>query len=214
MSRKSKIAEKFAEDSQGYNITITGRHVHLTDGMKNYALEKVSKIERFSDRIIDVLVTMDITKLDHKVDIVLKVDHIKIKSQATSNDMYASTDKAVHKIETQLLKYKNKLKSHQAKGLAVVDMNVNVFSNSKNDELEVMNDEIEEENRREVEKKYRLHEIVKTETRPLKILTFEEAIMKMELSKDVFMIFRNEEDNKIKVIYIRDDGDFGIIEPE
>lgn len=213
MSRKSKLAEKFAEDSQGYNISITGRHVHVTDGMKSYATDKVGKIERFSDRIIDVLVTMDIQKLDHKVDIVLKVDHTKIKAQATTNDMYASIDVAVTKIENQLLKYKNKLQDHHAKGLTAVDMNVNVFGR-KVDDLEEMNDEIEAENRRVVEEEYRPHEIVKTETRPLKILTFEEAIMKMELSKDHFMVFRNEEDNKIKIIYIREDGNFGIIEPE
>ena len=213
MSRKSKIAEKFAEDSQDYNISITGRHVHVTDGMKNYATEKVSKIERFSDRIIDVLVTMDIQKLDHKVDIVLKVDHTKIKAQATSNDMYASTDMAVSKIENQLLKYKGKLQDHHAKGLTAVDMNVNVVGR-KVDDLEEMNDEIEAENRRVVEAEYKPHEIVSSETRPLKVLTYEEAIMKMELSKDHFMVFRNEEDNKIKVIYIREDGNFGVIEPE
>ncbi|MFT4554517.1 MAG: putative sigma-54 modulation protein [Chlamydiales bacterium] len=213
MSRKSKLAEKFAEDSQDYNISITGRHVHVTDGMKNYATEKVGKIERFSDRIIDVLVTMDIQKLDHKVDIVIKVDHTKIKAQASTKDMYASIDMAVGKIENQLLKYKNKLQDHHAKGLAAVDMNVNVFSR-KVDPVEEMNEEIEAENRRVVEAEYKPHEIVNSETRPLKILTYEEAIMKMELSKDHFMIFRNEEDNKIKVIYIREDGNFGIIEPE
>jgi len=38
--------------------------------------------------------------------------------------------------------------------------------------------------------------------------------MKMELSGDAFMIFRSEEDNKVKVIYRREDEDFGIIEVE
>jgi putative sigma-54 modulation protein len=60
---------------------------------------------------------------------------------------------------------------------------------------------------------YTTHEIVKQDTLPLKTLTNEEAVMKMDLSKDMFMIFKNEADQKIKVIYRRDDGNYGIIEP-
>ncbi len=210
MGRKGKTLEK---EQEGYNITITGRHVHVTDAMKDYAVDKVAKVERFSDRIIDVVVTMDIQKLDHIVDIVLKVNHIKIKAHAISENMYASIDKALTKLQTQLLKYKNKLQKHQAKGTAIVDMNVNVLQRPYSED-EIINDEIEDENRRAIENQYKPHEIVEKETRPLKTLTTDEAVMKMELSGDRFLIFKNEEDSKIKVIYRREDDNFGIIEPE
>ena len=202
-----------ATDLEPLNITITGRHVAVTDAMKDYATDKVSKMERFTNRIIDINVIMDITKIEHKVVTIMKFNHFKIKTQATSNDMYASIDIAVNKLEAILRKYKSRLQDHQAKGLSVVDMNVNVFQRPV-DELEDLNAEIEEENNRELEKNYRAHNIVKSETRPLKILTNEEAIMKMELSGDLFLIFKNEEDRKFKVIYRRYDGNFGIIEPE
>lgn len=205
---------KFKQSLQGYEISVTGRHILVTDAMKNHAIDKVSKIERFSDRIIDASVTMDIQKLDHKVDIVLKVDHITIKASASSESMYQSVDKAVHKIQSQLLKYKNKLKAHQAKGVSVVDMHVNVYGREKERELEETNDEISQENLRLAELQYQPHQIVKTETKPMKLLSYDEAIMKMELSGDAFMIFRSEEDNKVKVIYRREDEDFGIIEVE
>lgn len=211
MSRKSKAAE-FLEDV--YNISITGRNVVITDAMKDYAIEKISKIERFSNRIIDVVVTMDVNKLDHRVDIVLKVDHIKIKSHAVSDNMYASIDKAVHKIETQLLRYKDKLQEHQSKGVAAIDMKVNVLKSATDQELLEVNDEIEEENRHRVLDKYAPHKIVRKETRPLKILTDGEAIMKMDLSNDTFLIYRSEETMKLRVIYRRKDGNFGVIEPE
>src|SRR5690349_1363235 len=115
MSRKSKAAE-FVEET--YNISVTGRHVMVTEAMKDYAIEKASKIEKFSDRIIDMLITMDVHKLEHRVDIVLKVNDIKIKSHAITGDMYASIDLAVHKIQTQLLRYKDKLQDHQAKSVS------------------------------------------------------------------------------------------------
>ncbi|PJD95765.1 MAG: ribosomal subunit interface protein [Parachlamydia sp.] len=206
---------KSAEESvQPYNITVSGRHVLVTDAMKNYALEKISKIDRLSHRIIDVNITMDIQKFEHRVDIVLKVDHIKIKSQAVTNDMYASIDMAVNKLETQLLKYKSRIQDHQAKKLSVVDMNVNVYKAPSQEEIIDVNEEIDDESRRQLVREYAPHAIVCKESSPLKILTNEEAIMKMELSGDAFLIFRSEHDMKLKVIYRRNDQNYGIIEPE
>ncbi len=209
MARKTKTVES----DKGYNINVTGRHVQVTDSMKDYAIDKISKIERFSDRIIDVTVTMDIQKLDHRVDIVLKVNHWTIKSSATTNQMYASIDQAVHKLERQQRRYRTRIQDHQAKGLAVVDMNVNVFQRPEDLTAEI-NDEIEAENRRQEIEAYRPHHIVSKETRPLKTLTPEEAVIKMELSRDKFLIFRSEDDRKLKVIYRRSDENYGIIEPE
>ena len=211
MKGKAKAAEFIGES---YKIHVTGRNVLVTDAMKDYAIDKLSKIEKFSHKIIDVAVTMDIQKLDHRVDIVMKVDHLKIKSQAASTDMYASIDKATTKIENQLRRYKTKIRDHTAKALNVIDMNVNVFKRANEEELIDVNLDIEDETQRRMFKSYDFSEIVTQETKPLKILTYDEAIMKMELSGDAFLIFRSEEDHKLKVIYRRKDGNFGVIEVE
>lgn len=60
MNRKEKALEFVNE---GYNIQVTGRHVEVTDSMKDYAMEKLSKLDRFSDQIIDVNVIMEIQNL-------------------------------------------------------------------------------------------------------------------------------------------------------
>jgi putative sigma-54 modulation protein len=211
MKGKAKAAEFVGE---GYQIHVTGRDVLVTDAMKSYAIEKVSKIERFSARIIDVQITMEVQKLEHRVDIVLKVDHIKIKSQAASTDMYASIDKAVEKIESQLRRYKTRIQEHTAKGIKVVDLKVNVLKRPEEEELLDINMEIEEQNENELYKRFIPHEIVEQETKPLKTLTVDEAVMKMELSGDAFLIFRAEEDRKLRVIYRRNDANYGIIEVE
>lgn len=215
MSRKSKAAEFVTEGvTSGFNTTVTGRNIHITDSMKDYAIEKISKIERFTHRVIDVCVTMDIQKLDHRVDIVMKVGHIIIKSHAASTDMYVSIDQAVDKLESQLVKYKKRIQEHHAKGIPAIDMNVNVIRKRSEEEIADINGEIEEENVHQLEQKYQFHEVVNSEKRPLKVLTTDEAIMKMELSGDAFLIFRAEDDRMLKVIYRRKDGNFGIIEPE
>jgi putative sigma-54 modulation protein len=211
MSRKSKAAEFIGEE---YSITVTGRNVLVTDAMKDYALEKISKIEKFSNRIIDIAVIMDVQKLEHRVDVIIKIDHTKIRSSASSTDMYASIDKAADRIQTQLRRYKQRLNEHHAKGLNVVDMSVNVYKAPTEEELISLNEEIQDETDRRLIDQYRPHEVVKKETLPLKILTLDEAIMKMELSQDIFMIYRSEDDRKLKIIYRRSDGHYGIIAPE
>ncbi|WP_068467165.1 ribosome hibernation-promoting factor, HPF/YfiA family [Candidatus Protochlamydia phocaeensis] len=208
MNRKERALEFVNE---GYNIKITGRHVEITDPMKDYAIEKISKIERFMNRIIDVTVIMDIQRFDHRVEIILKAGNIKITSQASSQDMYASIDKAVDKLEAQIRRYKSKIQDHHAKGRAIIDMNVNILRRPAEEEELDLEEEVDNATTAD---QLRPHEIIKQETLPLKTLTYDEAIMKMELSNDAFLIFKNEADQKLKVIYRRKDSNYGIIEPE
>ncbi len=211
MKGKAK-AKEFQEDE--YKIHVTGRDVFVTEAMKNYAIEKVGKIERFSHRIIDVAVTMEIQKLEHRVDIVMRVDHVKIKAQASSTDMYTSIDTAVDRIKKQLTRYKTRINDHTAKALKVTDLKVNVLKKPSEEEVIDVNLEIEEENRRSLMNGFQPHEIVSQETRPLKTLTYNEALMKMELSGDVFLLFKNEKDLKINLLYRRKDENYGLIEVE
>jgi putative sigma-54 modulation protein len=207
MTRSTSNQEYVGEDIQA---TVTGRHVSVTESMKEHVLDKLAKLERFTNRIIDVHVTMDVVKLDHIVDIVIKFDHFKISTHAASEDMYRSIDKAVTKLERIVRKHKTRLQNHQAKGLSSIDMKVNVL---RRDPLDELNDKIEEENLKEAEEAFRPHEIVSEETRPLKVLTNDEAVMKMDFSGDSFLIFLSEEDQKIKVIYRRKNDNYGIIDP-
>lgn len=212
MTRKEKI-EAFKDS--GYNITVTGRNVHVTDAMKDYALEKIGKLEKFGSRIIDVVITMDIQKLEHRIDIVMYVNHTKIKSSSATEDMYASIDLAVNKLEAQLRRYLSRLHDHHAKAAAVAEMRVNVVrALSEEEETGLINQEIDGELTRKAADALKPHQIIKQKTLPLKTLNNDEAIMKMELSQDSFMVFRGEADHKIYVIYRTDDGNYGIIHPE
>ena len=70
------------------------------------------------------------------------------------------------------------------------------------------------ENNDNLQKDYALPKVVKKKKRPLKTLTIDEAVMKMELSDDNFKVYRSEEDQALKVIYRRRDGSYGVISPE
>ena len=208
MNRKAKALEFIDAE---YNIQITGRHVQITNAMKDYAMEKISKLERFMNRILDVNVIMDIQKIDHRVEIILKAGSFKISSKAITTDMYVSIDQAVDKLEAQILRYKSKIQDHHAKGHAVQNMIVDVIARPLElaEDFDTNNEYVDNQEVNQVN----LPRVVKQETRPLKILTYDEAVMKMELSGDMFLIFKNEADKKLKVIYRRTDDNYGIIEP-
>lgn len=209
MSRKSKAA---AFVQEGWDIQVTGRNVLVTETMKDYAMEKIAKIERFTNRIVDVNVTMDIQRYQHRVDISAKVDNFKMKCHATSDNMYASIDEAAAKLREQLRRYKTRIQNHHSLNHEEVAMRVNVYEAPSEEEL--INEEIEAETANKELDRFKIHKIVKQETRPLKSLTNNEAIIKLELSGDQFMIFRCEEDRKVKVIYRRSDGNYGVIAVE
>ncbi len=208
---------KFA-DIEGYHISITGKNVVITDAMKACAIEKLSKIDRFSQDIIDVHVIMDLQKMEHRVDFILSVGHTKIKVHYSSQDIYMSIDKGVDRLQARLRKYKSRLQEHRSKDSmlekneTLEEMNVKIIP-APIDFLEECNDAIDDENQNQIENIFgRPHEIIKTETRPLKTLTVDEAVMNLDLSQDFFLIYRSEEDKKIKVVYRRADDHFGIIE--
>lgn len=209
MVDKSKFAD------EGYRVEITGRHVEVTEAMKQHAVDKLAKLERIHDHIMDVHVWLDIVKLEHTCTIVMNFSHFKIKVSATSSDMYASIDKAVQRLQTKMRRWKTRLQDHHNKPLKVVDLEVNVLQ-APFDEVEEFNEEIEEQNAQEVDAAFQPHKIIGTDTRSLKTLTVEEAMMKMDLSDDVFLIFKDESDKAqaLKVIYRREDGNYGLIKTQ
>ncbi len=201
-----------SEESKSYPVAITGRHLLVTEAMKEYAHEKLHKLDHLSKDILDVHVMMDIQKQEHRVDVVMKAGRFVIKTHANTPDMYASIDKVVDKLMARLSKYKSKMQTHHAKALSVVDIEVNVIRGSFND-TDVVNDAIEQANQHAVEEEFS-HHVVSAKTIPLKTLTQDEAVMKMDLSADPLMVYRSEEDQKIKVIHRREDGDYELIAPE
>jgi putative sigma-54 modulation protein len=201
------------EDASGYRVDIIGRNVLVTEPIRMYVWDKLSKIERFHNHIMHLHMTLEIQKLEHICAIVLKIDHIQVKCQADSTDMYASIDRAIDRLHSLLSRYKSRIQDHHRKKMSAIDMQVNVLQRPYS-EVEEINAAIEEVNTKVKIDAYGAPKIIGTETKPLKTLTIEEAVMKMDLSGDAFLIFRAEEDMKLKVLYRRMDGNYGLIQPE
>lgn len=90
------------------NLKLTGNHVEVTDSMREYVIAKIGKITRHFDHVIDVSVILSVEKLKQKAEANVHIRGKDIFVEADSEDMYASIDSLVDKLDRQILKHKEK----------------------------------------------------------------------------------------------------------
>lgn len=176
-------------------IIFKGKHIEVTDAMRNYIEKRLRKIERHFDHILEVIVTLSVEKNRQIVEATLQASRALIRAEEETDDMYTSIDRVVDKLERQIQKYKEKYfhKPHpgkEKKGL------VNEGANVEDSEPD------------------KIAKIVKTKRFAIKPMSVEEAAMQMDLLGHNFFVFANDNTNKVNVLYKRKDGNFGLIEPE
>ena len=95
-------------------IDITGHHVDVSDALKDYVHAKFERLERHFDKMIDVHVTLTVEKLIQKAEATLLLSGNDVHAEAqTTDDMYASIDALVNKLDRQIVKHKEKITSHR-----------------------------------------------------------------------------------------------------
>ena len=84
-------------------ITITGRNMELTEGLKAAVNDKLSKLDRYFTPDTDAHVTLSVEKDRQKIEVTIPTKGHIIRSEQISSDMYVSIDLAEEAIERQLL---------------------------------------------------------------------------------------------------------------
>lgn len=207
------MAEKVEAMNGEEKITILGRNLQVTESMKEHIVTRMKKLEEITPNVIEIKVYLEIQKNVHRAEIFYKFSHFDVITHASAGDMYGAIDIAGHRMRSKLRKWKTKIQDHHAKKLAEVEMSIHVLDQSR-ESLEEINDQIEEENFKEIEDELKPPAVVKKKKKSVPSLTMQEASMRMDLSQDHFMVYRAEEDQKIKVMYVRRDGTLGILEVE
>jgi len=95
------------------DVVITGRHVVITQALRDYTDEKINRISRYSFKTIKAIVRLSVEKHRHTAEIVLSVDGNRILAKDETDEMYQSIDRALEKIEQRLRRYKEKLSRHK-----------------------------------------------------------------------------------------------------
>ncbi|WP_042146828.1 MULTISPECIES: ribosome hibernation promoting factor [unclassified Pseudoalteromonas] len=90
-------------------LNLTGRHVNITDPLRDYVTNKFAKLERHFDHINNVHVILDIEKLSQKAEATLHVNGGELFATSEHADMYAAIDGLIDKLDRQVIKHKEKL---------------------------------------------------------------------------------------------------------
>jgi putative sigma-54 modulation protein len=93
-------------------LNLTGRHVEITDSLRDYVTNKFAKLERHFDHINNVHVILDIEKLSQKAEATMHVNGGELFASTEHQDMYAAIDGLVDKLDRQVIKHKEKLSRH------------------------------------------------------------------------------------------------------
>lgn len=183
-------------------ITVTGRHVSITDAMRDHALKKVQGLHLDYPKIIEAKVILDVQKNRQIAEIILFcANHITIEADSETGDIYSAVDETISKIARRMRKHKTRLlKSHRPRREDTIQaLEEQVFSA----QLDIPEDEEQDP------EPYVIHK----ENYRVRPLYTDEAIVEMELSEREFVVYKNARNDKLTVLFRRKDGDYGRIEP-
>lgn len=93
------------------NLTVTGHHVDVTRSMRDYVNGKMERLQRRTDRVSGVHVILSVEKLRQKAEATIHVAGTRLYADTTEPDMYAAIDLLIDKLDRQLVRYKEKLKT-------------------------------------------------------------------------------------------------------
>ena len=178
------------------DISVTFRHLEATSSLREYVIEKLSRAKKHFGDQNEINVVLSSEKHRCTAEIILKAGKMTANAREETDDMYSAIDLAVDKVDRQMKKHKEKLKSHK----------VNIKPQKATGSYDTLSSESAGESQQP--------KIIKTENVFAKPMSLEEAVDQLSLLNSDFLVFINDSNRKVNVIYYRKDGDYGLIEPE
>lgn len=176
-------------------LIVSGKNLEISDWLKDYVEKKIGKLDRYLPTLTEARVelAMESTRnIDQSqvVQVTLRNNGTILRGEERSSDFTAAIDAVTDKLSKQIDRYKTKRQRGRAKGEQVVEAT------------------------KTVEQAEPLPQIVRTKQFRTPPISEEEAIEQMELLGHNFYVFFNRERGAINVLYRRNDGNYGLIEPE
>ncbi len=172
-------------------ITVSGKNIEVTSALRNTVERKLSKLEKYFNPDVEVYATLSVQKNRQILEVTIPFNGVILRGEEENDDMYASIDLVVDKLEGQIRKQKTKLQrrihSDSLKFQFIPDLEPKDKEESK---------------------------IVKTKRFAIKPMSSEEAVLQMDLLGHNFFVYKSAEDGEVNVVYKRKDGNYGLIEPE
>jgi putative sigma-54 modulation protein len=167
----------------------------VTNAIETYAIDKLEKVNRYFKEDLEAFVVCKIYKDHHKVEVTIPTKYYTMRAEVGNDDMYAAIDLTIDKLESQIRKHKSKI----TRSLQKKEATSLLFTEDL--DLEALEREL-------VASPMKRKEIVLDE------MTAEEAITALEVLGHDFFIFKDEDTKNVSVLYLRNDGKYGVIETE
>ncbi|MBZ4407705.1 ribosome-associated translation inhibitor RaiA [Myxococcus sp. MISCRS1] len=210
-------------------FNITFRQFGASDSLKEYAREKVERVNKLLDRAGEahVVLWLEANHIHH-ADITVHSGAWVLRGRDKSSDMYASIDLAMDKIERQLRRYRDKLKTHHGKERVHHRQDLVNHLKVRHAVFEVPDAEeladIAEQSTVDTPAPKlaaappatpvaATTRVVSSTQLTVKPLSVDEAVMQMNLMNNDFYVFHNVESDALGIVYRRKDGQYGLIEP-
>ena len=183
---------------------ISGRNYDIPPDIRDMVEKKLSKIEeKLFDDVIDVRVVLQVEKYRHICEILMVgKDHDVKTIQESDESMADAVNSAIDHIKRQAQKNRKKIRDHHRKD-----------GNGRDDVSEWAVQVLEPGQLRD-ETEQRAPRILKTNNISIRPMSIEEAALRLDDSKNEFIVFRDIDNDKVSVIYKRKDNNLGLISPE
>jgi putative sigma-54 modulation protein len=191
-------------------LNITFRQFGTSDALKQHAQERVERVNKLLDRAGEAHVVLSLERHLHHADITIHCGAWVLRGREKSDDMYTSIDHAMDKIERQLRRYKDKLKTHHGQERVHHRHGLMSPMRVRHDVFEVPGEEGEA--RPAEPSAATAPRIVRSNEFLAKAMTVEDAVMQMNLMNNDFLVFQSLGSNEMNVVYRRKDGQYGLLE--
>ena len=197
------------------HVSVAFRHMDPSNAIERYAADKLEHVvgKYITGEDIDSRIVFSVEKFRHIANFTLNINGLTVKSVEKTNNMYSSVDIALDKLERQLRRFKDKIRSHKPshrKRAFTMEVVAMPSLEEAYEELEPEFAEPEEEPTPEEEPV----QVLKRETYTAPFMSTQDAIMQLELRGGQFFVFTSEATERIGIVYRLEDGKFGVIDAE
>ncbi|MEL6582477.1 MAG: ribosome-associated translation inhibitor RaiA [Pseudomonadota bacterium] len=185
-------------------LQVNGKHIDTGEALKTHVMDRLEDVAgKYVGRATEAVVTFSKDGHEYVCDASMHLSTgMSSQAKARASEIYAAFDLSAEKIEKQLRRYKRRLKDHhkdRSDPIEMIGAPSYVLAASSDDEGGDAD----------------LHEpiiIAETQTN-VPVLSVGEAVMQMELKHEKFLVFRNTSHGRVNVVYTREDGNVGWIDP-
>jgi len=184
-------------------VTVKGKNIEVTEGLRSYSEKRLSKLEKYMPNLREAVVRQSVERNLHRVEVTLQGDGIILRGEERSDNMYASVDLVLDKLEQRIKKWKQR-RSHEGHHDQSLRTTIEPHNDVPFEGMLAVGTEPEEV----------LPYVSRVKAVTMKPMSAEEAVTRLEWVDHPFFVYLDASTDQVHVVYRRNDGNYGLIVPK